>query len=49
MNAAISSFDRTSTGTRGSFLRLRTTLRNFFHEVCEKAATLRYLEDVGGL
>jgi hypothetical protein len=49
MNAALSSFDRASSGARRPFLRLRAALRSFFQEVCEKAATLRYLEDVGGL
>jgi hypothetical protein len=49
MNAAFSSFDRAATGARRPLLRLRAALRGFFQEVCEKASTLRYLEDVGGL
>ena len=49
MSAAISSLDRAPTGARHPFVRLRSAFRSFFLEICEKASTLRYLEDAGGL
>jgi hypothetical protein len=48
MNASLSSFDRVPADARRPLLRLRAALRSFFLEICEKASTLRYLEDAGG-